>query len=129
MLSYNRLPVISPTKVDFFGISKELQFWFSSHCKTDACTQQKRKRTLPSGGQGVGTATQSVQGFSLAALFPSLTSVAKLPLGKKRESFFLLLGSAVFVGDEGFPFWPPDSILNEASVYYFSTMRRPWQQL
>ena len=37
--------------------------------------------------------------------------LAELLTGKKRKSFFFLLGSAMVVGHESSPFWPPDWIL------------------
>ena len=40
----------------------------------------------------------SCDGLSLAEFLP----------GKKRKSFFSLLGSAIFRGQESAPFWPPD---------------------
>ena len=52
---------------------------------------------------------------ALHLLSPGSLSLAELLAGKKRKSSFFLLGSAVM--SESSPFWPPNSILNEVSLY------------
>ena len=47
----------------------------------------------------------------------SCLSLAELLPGEKRKSFFFLMDWAIIIGHESFPFWPPDPILFEVSVY------------
>ena len=52
---------------------------------------------------------------ALHLLGPGSLSLTELLAGKKRKSFFFLLGSAVM--SESPPSWPPTSILMEVSLY------------
>ena len=52
---------------------------------------------------------------ALHSLSPDNLYLAELLALKKRKSLFFLLGSAVM--SESLPFWPPNSILMEVSLY------------
>ena len=106
--------------MSLFKISKEFQFGVFNHGKTHTSSQQKRRGELifrgnKKAGRAIGN-KESIKeiesskhsGFSLAEC--NSLSLAKLLSGKKRKSFFFLLGSVTIIGHESFPFWSPFSI-------------------
>ena len=73
----NRLPDISPTKMDLFKVSRELQFEVCNHCEPhkSSCTR-KGKHFYRGERKSRGYSQKRVCGFSLAESLP----------GKKRSA-------------------------------------------
>ena len=102
------------------GISKELQFGVCNYGKPHASPEQQGEEKLfYRGEEEVGRAivNKELRGGVVAFHWLSCDSLslAELLLGKKKS--FFLLGSAIHIGHESSPFWPPDSVLSKVSIY------------
>ena len=96
------MPVILLVKMSLFRISKYLQFWSATMVRYLQVPICRRRRMFLYRGRKSreNYSKKRVYDFSLAEFLP----------GKKKESFFFLLASAIFVGHESSLFCSPDSV-------------------
>ena len=111
----NKEPAISSAKLGLFGISKELQFGVCNHGEPPAGPPAAREEKLfYREEEKVGRAIVNKK-FEVWWLFTgwvvTVSHWLSFLLVKKRKSSFSLLGSAINIGHENSPFWPPDSNL------------------
>lgn len=121
----NRLPVISPAKMNLFGITRELQFRVCTYgepcaipCRArEGASLIKGRRTL--GGRAVERKNEKSQWFFIDWV-----------LARDEEESISLLGSAVLTGHESAPFWFPNTVLLKFTfINFHNTFHKPEENI